>query len=201
MIVISSQAHLRALGISASFRLALPDSACGGRSRVPYVLCLHDYGQNGERLLQTLCCERLVDGTNAALLLPDGQNGCFLDMAHGPKWETYLLEGLLPFAERTFPLLSNPGLFGTGTGGWAAARLAALEPFRFPASLAVNADPDLLKAYAAGKLAAMPDLEAALGGADRVPSYPLCAETVWLHGVTAGEALAKLLENDWSTPA
>jgi len=106
MIVISNHAHLRALGISVGFKVALPDSACARAERIPYVLCLHDYGQSGERFLQTLCCGKLVDEANVGLLLPDGQNGCFLNMAHGPAWETYLLQGLLPYAEpkrRAFP--------------------------------------------------------------------------------------------------
>ena len=115
------------------------------KARIPYVLCLHDDGQNGEKLLQSLHCASAVDAANVALLLPDGQNSCFLNMAHGPKWETYLLRGLLPFAERTFPLRAKPGLLGVGTGGWAAARLAAQAPERFAASVAADAWEDLAR--------------------------------------------------------
>ncbi|HPF86529.1 MAG TPA: hypothetical protein PK537_00580 [Candidatus Limiplasma sp.] len=201
MIVIKNQAHLPQLGISAGFTLALPDMACRNSKRLPYVLCLHDYGQNGERLLQTLACAPLVDEAKAALLLPNGQNGCFLNMAHGLMWETYLLEGLLPYAARTFALQDPPKLYGVGTGGWAAARLAAAYPKRFAASAAVNAIPNLPKMYADGKLSAMPDLEAAFGSGQAVPDYPLCEQTLWFHGAAVTDALQTLLNEDWSTPA
>lgn len=198
MIVLTGHAHLRALGMTTGFLVALPDSACAGGPRIPYALCLHDYGQNGERLLQTMNCATLVDERNVALLLPDGQNGCFLDMAHGPKWETYLMQGLLPFAERTFPLQKTPKVFGLGTGGWAAARLAASYPERFAAALAADADANLPARYADGTLAAMPDLEAALGDPAKMPVYPLSGKTVWAAGVPAAQGL---FNTDWSSCA
>ncbi|HPJ02678.1 MAG TPA: alpha/beta hydrolase-fold protein [Candidatus Limiplasma sp.] len=198
MIVISNQAHLQALGIAASFAVALPDAVCTQKTRVPYVLCLHDYGQNADRLLRMLACDALVDTQNIGLLIPDGQNSCFLDMAYGPHWESYLMNELLPYAQRTFPLQNTPRVFGVGTGGWAAARLAAAYPDRFAASAAANARPDLPALYAQGKLSDRPDLEAAFGDPQRLQEYPVNKNTVWLEGANA---LQVLYNNDWSTPA
>ena len=198
MIVISNQAHLQALGIAASFTVALPDAICTQNTRVPYVLCLHDYGQNAEQFLRTLACDALVDKHNIGLLIPNGQNSCFLDMAHGPHWESYLMNELLPYAQRTFPLQENPKVFGAGTGGWAAARLAAAYPDRFAASAAANAKPDLPALYAQGRLSDMPDLEAAFGDPKSLPAYPLSKNTVWLEGANA---LQELYNKDWSTHA
>ncbi len=199
MIVIETRAHLRELGIAVGFHAALPDAACAGKAQFPYVLCLHDDGQNGEKLLQSLRCASAVDAANVALLLPDGQNGCFLNMAHGPKWETYLLRGLLPFAERTFPLRAKPGLLGVGTGGWAAARLAAQAPERFAASVAADAWEDLPERYKAGELAGRPDLEAAFGDPQTMPPFILSAQTRRFSGAEA--ALAAILTIDWSATA
>ena len=122
MIVISNQAHLQALGIAASFAVALPDAVCTQKTRVPYVLCLHDYGQNADRLLRMLACDALVDTQNIGLLIPDGQNSCFLDMAYGPHWESYLMNELLPYAQRTFPLQNTPRVFGVGPAAGADSK-------------------------------------------------------------------------------
>lgn len=200
MIVIHNQAHMLQLGIAVSFTLALPDTAADHPATFPCVLCLHDSSQNGEQLLQALYCAALVDENQTALLLPDGQNGCFCNMAHGPQWETYLMEGLLPYAGRTFPLGLPPRLFGVGTGGWAAARLAARYPQRFGASAAVNAMQGLPAAYAQGKLAAIPELAAVFGDPQAMPLYPLCGQTRWFQGTTAAEALQTLANEDWRTP-
>ena len=200
MIVIHNQAHLQQLGIAAGFTVALPDTAVEQPVSLPCVLCLHDYSQNGEQLLQTLHCASLVDETKIALLLPNGQNGCFCNMVHGPRWETYLMEGLLPYATRTFPLCMPPKLLGVGTGGWAAARLAAQYPQCFGASAAINAMPDLPSAYAQGKLTTMPQLEAVFGNPQATTAFPLCGETQWLCGTAVADALQTLVNEDWSIP-
>lgn len=202
MIVFNGRAHLSALGISSGFILALPDTACETGVRLPYVLCLHDDAQNGERMLRTLCCDGLVDSYRYALLLPNGQNSCFLNMAHGPKWQTYLMEGLLPFAERTFPLTGKPSIIGIGTGGWAAARLAMLFSGCFSASAAINAQPSLQQEYALGKLNAKPDLQAAFGDPSAAEPYPLSPDTLWLNGDGAAQtALRHLMHADGSAGA
>jgi hypothetical protein len=199
MIVMTCRAHLPQLGIATTFHLALPDSATANGARLPYALCLHDYGANGQRFLTDACPAATVDARRVALLVPDGQNGCFLNMAHGPRWETYLLEGLIPFAERTFPLAGLPTLLGVGTGGWAAARLAAAYPQRFCASFAVNASHRIQQTYAAGELKTMPDLEAAFGDPSGMPAFPLAAGTAWLNGGNAlSEALTLISNNDGS---
>lgn len=200
MIVMTGRVHLAPLGIANTFHLALPDSAVNGDQRLPYAVCLHGYGQNGERLLQQTNWESYVEKTRTALLFPDGQNSCFMDMAYGPAWESYLLNGLLPYAERTFPLCGRPALLGDGTGGWAAARLAAHWPERFRACGAANADRDLIAHYAAGQLADQPDLEAVFGDPDALRNEPLYAQTVWREGPNAMEAvLEAMINNDGST--
>lgn len=199
MIVMQCGAHLPQLGIASGFRVALPDSACTSTERLPFVVCLHDDAQDGEHMLYTLCLDALVDECRVALLLPDGQNSCFLDMAHGPKWQTYLLEGLIPFAQRTFPLRDRIYLLGMGTGGWAAARLAGQCGDRFAGSIAINASPDLQQAYANGQLSVMPDLEAAFGDPARMPSFILSPDTLWFKDTHhAVQALRELLGSDGS---
>lgn len=201
MILIENHAHIKAPGIATSFQVALPDTACTQADRIPFVLCLHDYGQNGERMLRKLGGSALVDPYNIALLVPDGQNSCFLNMAHGPQWETYVMDFLLPYAQRTFPLQADCMLLGLGSGGWAAARLYARYPERFCAAVALDADAELPKRYAQGMLADWPDLEAAFGSPDAMPDYPLHPDTIWHSGISAEQALGPLLKKDWSTSA
>lgn len=199
MIVMHNGAHLSALGISSSFLLALPNAASEAGSRFPYVLCLHDDGCNGETMLRSLNCEEMVDACRCALLHPNGQNSCFLDMTHGPAWQNYLLMGLLPLAERSFPLSGKPSLLGMGTGGWAASRLAQQLPDRFFASAAVDAQPDLQEQYTQGKLCTKPDLQAAFGDPVQMKKYPLCPDTKWFCGEGAAQkALQYVMHADRS---
>lgn len=199
MIVIVCRAQLPQLGIANTFRIALPDDTTRVGKRLPYVICLHDYGQNGERLLRENRWEAAVEQNRTAILFPDGQNSCFMNMAFGPAWENYLLEGLIPYAERMFPLHGRPGLLGVGMGGWAAARLAAKYPERFGVSAAANARRDLQQAYAVGELGEQPDLEAVFGD-PAAKAFPLCEKTAWLNGLDAlGNALMYILRNDRST--
>jgi S-formylglutathione hydrolase FrmB len=199
MIVLSAGAHLSALGIASSFTLALPDSVCEASERLPYVLCLHNDTQNGERMLRSLCCDKLVDEYRYALLLPDGQNSCFMNMAYGPKWQTYLMDGLLPFAERSFPLAGKPSILGIGTGGWAAARLAKSFSSRFSAAAAVSASMELAQDYAMGRLLAKPDLEAAFGDPHKAEAFPLSIDTLLFGGEGAVlSALRRLMHTDGS---
>ena len=200
MIVMQCGAHLPQLGIASGFRVALPDSACTGTQHLPVVVCLHDYAQNSECMLHTLGFATLVDTYHVALLLPDGQNSCFVDMAQGPNWQTYLLEGLIPFAQRTFPLGDRVCLLGVGTGGWAAARMAAQYGDRFCGCVALNATVDLPHLYAKGQLSAMPDLEAVFGEPDRMPAFPLSPTTRYCKEMDqAIEALQALLGSDGTT--
>jgi len=202
MIVMQCGAHLPKLGIASGFQVVLPDSACVSGERMPLVVCLHEDAQDGEHMLHTLCLNALVEECRVALLLPDGQNSCFLDMVHGPHWETYLMEDLIPFAQRTFPLGNRLYLLGMGTGGWAAARLAGRYGDRFAGSLAIDAIPDFQQAYAEGRLSMMPDLEAALGDPAGMPDYPLSPDTLWFkdrhHAV---QTLRERLNADGSATA
>ena len=199
MIVMQCGAQLAQLGISSSFRVALPDSACTSAQRLPVVVCLHDYAQNSERMLQTLCLNTLVDECHVALLLPDGQNSCFADMAHGPRWQTYLLEGLIPFAQRTFPLGNRMYLLGVGTGGWAAASIAEQYGDRFAGSVAINATADLQHDYAKGRMSSMSDLEAVFGDPLQMADFPRCPTTLYCTEMDqVVEALRELLGSDGS---
>ena len=200
MIVMQCGAHLPQLGIASGFRVALPDSACTSTQRLPVIVCLHDDAQNSEHMLRMLGSTTLVDAYQVALLLPDGQNSCFVDMAQGPRWQTYLLEGLLPFAQRTFPLGKRVYLLGVGTGGWATARMAAQYGDRFYGSVALNATVDLPQHYAKGQLPAMPDLEAVFGEPDRMPDFPLSPTTRYCKEMDqAVEAIQALLGSDGTT--
>lgn len=60
-----------------------------------------------------------------ALVIPDGRRTCFLDLAHGPCWNTFLHQELLPQLCSSLPCdASNLSVLGVGTGALGALMLA-----------------------------------------------------------------------------
>ncbi len=143
MILVACDSRLPGLEHAQSWQLALPDTAAQAAFPVPLVLFLHDLGQQGTQLLQLCSLAELTEKTGAAFLMPNGLRSCFADMRYGPHWRTFLTDGLLPFAARSFPVTPTVLALGVGTGGWAAAHLRASCPSLVRVAIALDADPDL----------------------------------------------------------
>lgn len=124
MIVLDARARTECLGFPNAYTLLLPERAVKGK-RFPLILCLHDLGQDRWQCMRKANPEEFVEKSGVAVILPDGRRSCFLNMAHGPRWNDYLLQGLIGQACDTFPLeKGRVGVIGTGTGALGALMLA-----------------------------------------------------------------------------
>jgi len=124
MIVVDGRSGTKYLKFPNAYTLLLPESM-GKGERLPLILCLHDLGWDRWRCMREMCAESLVESLGIALVLPDGRRSCFLNMAHGPRWNDYLAQELFVRLCRTFPLESKrTGVLGVGAGALGALELA-----------------------------------------------------------------------------
>ncbi len=103
MIVVDGRARTNYLKFPNAYTLLLPERA-GKGERMPFVLCLHDLGQDRWQCLREMDAQELVERLGIALVLPDGRYSCFLNMAHGPRWNDYLGQELPAQLCHTFAL-------------------------------------------------------------------------------------------------
>ncbi len=124
MIVVDARVHAKYLNFTNAYTLFIPEAMADGK-RFPLVLCLHDLEKDRWRCMQKGNLEELAERLEVALVMPDGRRSCFLNMAHGPRWNDYLLQELAVQLCNTFPIESgNVGVIGAGTGALGALALA-----------------------------------------------------------------------------
>lgn len=124
MIVVDARVHAKYLNFPNAYTLLLP-GGMADRKRFPLVLCLHDLGMDRWQCMRQGNLEELAEKLEVALVFPDGRRSCFLNMAHGPRWNDYLLRELFVQLSHTFPIESgSAGVIGAGTGALGALALA-----------------------------------------------------------------------------
>ena len=124
MLVIDAKARAQCLNFPNAHTVLLHDEALEGKC-APLVLCLHDLGYDREEFKSQARLAVLTERYAVALTMPDGRRSCFLNMAHGPRWNDYLSRDLLPLLCRTFPVNGDRvGVIGLGTGALGALQLA-----------------------------------------------------------------------------
>lgn len=124
MIVVDARARTNYLKFPNAYTLLLPERA-GKGERLPFVLCLHDLGQDRWQCMREMDAQELVERLGIALVLPEGRYSCFLNMAHGPCWNDYLGQELPAQLCHTFALdREKTGVLGAGAGALGALELA-----------------------------------------------------------------------------
>lgn len=112
------------LNFACAYTVLLPEQLVPGE-RIPLVIALHDVGTGRQGLVQVLGASGLVDAYRVAVALPEGRLSCFLNMAHGPRWQAYIREELLPRITAAMPCdASRVYALGVGAGALGALALA-----------------------------------------------------------------------------
>lgn len=122
MIFLDGGGRTRTMRFPTSYTLLLPQHMPAGE-KIPLVLCLHALGEDRMPLVHAACAENLPDRLGMALVIPDGRRSCFLNMSHGPAWNTWLKDELLPNLRTTFHCRAA-GVVGVDAGALGALALA-----------------------------------------------------------------------------
>lgn len=141
------------LGDPAERRLAvcLPDSAAAGGRRYPVVYLLPGFGSRGTMMLNEALWEETIAERLARLIaggmppviavLPDCTTrygaSQYINSDGTGRYEDYLVEEIVPFVERTWPVLpgrDHRAVAGKSSGGYGATVLAMRHPDVFAAA-------------------------------------------------------------------
>ncbi len=103
--------------------------------KAPVLFFLHGRGRHHRSLLDSEAARTALLAAPCYIVLPQGEDGWYLNAPakSGARYETYL-EEVIAWAERTYPLASEPavrGIAGWSMGGYGAVRFAQTHPGKF----------------------------------------------------------------------
>ena len=161
------------------------------------------YGNHNDWTRKT-ALERYVTGLGLAVVMPSGLNSCYVDMAHGGSYYTFITEEL-PAKMRTFLPISDRRednfIAGLSMGGRGTIKFAVNFPEKFAAAATLSAAPVDFSELAPGAKGAFrdteePRLRETIKNAGGLEAYINSEENVWAildRYAAGGEAeLAKL---------
>jgi putative tributyrin esterase len=117
----------------AAFLALIPESAATPGPYPVYYL-LHGLSDDYTAWMRWTSIERYVRDLPLIVVMPDGDRCWYSDWPGGPAYERSLIEGLIPFVDRTFPTIaSREGrvIGGLSMGGYGALKLALKYPYLF----------------------------------------------------------------------
>jgi S-formylglutathione hydrolase FrmB len=105
-----------------------------GRAPFPAYYLLHGLSDDHTGWMRRTRIEPYALEYPLVVVIPDGYRGFYTDNEEGPAYEKYLLEEVIGFVERTFPVQrrrSRRCIGGLSMGGYGALRLALANPELF----------------------------------------------------------------------
>jgi S-formylglutathione hydrolase FrmB len=141
----------RALGKTASYLAFVPQLAATSGKRLPVLFLLHgvdgsfaDWSEHAHRELQKTATRRQM-----IIVTPEGgKNGWYLDSSRlaNSRFETHIVEEVLPDVEAHFPVTERRGIAGNSAGGHGALTLALKHPGLFQTASSMSGVLDLTAA-------------------------------------------------------
>jgi len=101
---------------------------------LPVLYLLHGYSDDYTIWLRRTGLERYVDGREIIVVMPDGGHEFYVDARIGYRYETFLMEELIPRMEVWLPAAgrrNRRGIGGLSMGGYGAVRLGLKYPGHF----------------------------------------------------------------------
>ncbi|HEX9294245.1 MAG TPA: DUF459 domain-containing protein [Polyangiaceae bacterium] len=141
----------RALGRTVSYLAYVPQLSAAEGKRLPVLFLLHgvdgsfaDWSEHAHREL-----ERASSRRQLIIVTPEGgKNGWYLDSPRiaNSRYETHLVEEVLPDVEAHFPVDKRRGIAGNSAGGHGALTLALKHPGLFDTASSMSGVLDLTAA-------------------------------------------------------
>ena len=105
-----------------------------GSGPFPVFYLLHGLSDDYTAWQRWTRLENYLGDLPLVVVMPDGFRGFYCDHVDGPKFATYMLDDVVGFVERTFPVLKTRAgrcIGGLSMGGYGAISLALLRPEMF----------------------------------------------------------------------
>jgi putative tributyrin esterase len=120
---------------------------CPPSAKFQTLYLLHGYSDDHSGWLRFTTVERYAVSKRLALIVPAVQNSAYTDMAHGPRYWTYVTEELPRMARALFPLSDRREdnfVAGLSMGGYGAFKIALRHPDRFAAAASLSGVLDIV---------------------------------------------------------
>lgn len=135
------------IGMQTNMTVLLPQDAPGD-GPFPVLYLLHGLSDDDTIWTRRTGLERYVAAMPLVVVMPDGGRGFYTDAQQGPDWEKHIMEDVMGFAERFFPVSRERGgrvIGGLSMGGYGAMKLALKYPDRFCSVVAHSSAFDIRK--------------------------------------------------------
>ncbi|MGD2173815.1 MAG: alpha/beta hydrolase family protein [Candidatus Brocadiaceae bacterium] len=112
----------------------------------PALYLLHGLSDDDTIWTRRTSLERYVAEMPLVVVMPDGGRGFYTDAVRGPDWEKHIMQDVIGFAERFFPLIperSGRVIGGLSMGGYGSMKLALKYPEWFCSVVAHSSAFDL----------------------------------------------------------
>ncbi len=200
MVSLQVQCHADTLRTDVLFHVLLPqpEPAQAKRERnLPVLYLLHGLSDDASAFLRFTALERHLAKYRVAAVMPSIGRSFGTDMRRGAAFGRFLLEELPHLAGSLLPLSGHPEdafLAGVDAGGYAAFRLALLEPHRFAAAAALSAPLDLETLYGLPDEEIQAELAGIFGTADECAAGGHLLPDRLADAVRGGTALPRLYQ-------
>ncbi|MEM7680616.1 MAG: alpha/beta hydrolase family protein [Planctomycetota bacterium] len=131
MALIQAQFRSETLACSLPLWAFLPDQPA---TPLPVLYLLHGYTDDASGWTRYTSVCRYARDRGLALIMPEAQNGWYTTADNGPDYAKYVLEDVVGFAERVFPVRKDRAgraIGGLSMGGYGALRLGLARPDMF----------------------------------------------------------------------
>ncbi len=139
MALFSIQYRSPALNKTTSITVVIPESAPA--EDIPTLYLLHGMHGNSTDWPRKTSIERYAQDRNIAVVMPDGENSFYHDMAFGEKYFTYVADELVAYTRKMFRLShkrEKTFIAGLSMGGYGAFRIALMRPHQYAAAASLS---------------------------------------------------------------
>jgi S-formylglutathione hydrolase FrmB len=114
--------------------------------KYPVLYLLHGMSDDHTIWQRRTSIERYVEPFKLAVVMPTVQRGFYVDMAHGPRYGTFIAEELPAICQSLFPISAareDNFVAGLSMGGYGAFRLGLAYPDKFSAAASLSGATDI----------------------------------------------------------
>ena len=144
MALFNIQYRSSVLNKATCITVIIPESAPD--DDIPTLYLLHGMNGNHAEWSRKSSIERYAKDRNIAVVMPDGDNSFYHDMAFGEDYFTYIADELVAYTRKIFRLShkrEKTFIAGLSMGGYGAFRIALMRPYQYAAAASLSGCVDM----------------------------------------------------------